>query len=98
VIDDNIRRYGLDGKLGRVRASNLGVAETEDRSGHAAQKILDEARQAIAEDGCDAIILGCAGRSQLTADVRSALPVPVHDGVEAALRLALAIADQTPVA
>ncbi|MDV7141769.1 aspartate/glutamate racemase family protein [Tropicimonas sp. TH_r6] len=87
VIEANIRRYGLERHLGRVRASDLPVLETTDTGVGAAERIAAEADRAVAEDGCDCIILGCGGMARLAADLRARVSVPVLDGVEAAARL-----------
>jgi hypothetical protein len=38
---------------------------------------------ALESDGCDAIVLGCAGMAELCADISAAIGVPVVDGVAA---------------
>lgn len=84
VIEENIAGYGLGGFLGRVRASEIPVLALEADPNAACARILDEARRAIAEDGVDAIVLGCAGMVHVTRALRTALDVPVIDPVEAA--------------
>ena len=51
-------------------------------------KVKAVAEQAIAEDGSDAIVLGCAGMADLTQWLSDELGVPVIDGVVAAVKLA----------
>ena len=92
VIEQNIRGYGLERHLARVRASDLPVLATEDTSGTAAGRIAAVAETAVAEDGCGCVILGCGGMSHLARALRSRLSVPVLDGVECAARLSRAIA------
>lgn len=84
VLEDNIARYGLSGHLGRVRASGVPVLALDDAPGAVTGAILAEARVAVAEDGAQAIVLGCAGMVNVTRALRAALPVPVIDPVEAA--------------
>ncbi len=91
IIEQNIHAYGFAHQLGRVRASDLPVLETEDESGAAADLVAGEALKAVSEDQCDCVILGCGGMSRLAMAVRSRMPVPILDGVEAAARLSLAI-------
>jgi allantoin racemase len=45
----------------------------------------------VAEDGAGAILLGCAGMADLVAEVQAAVPVPVIDGVAAAVKLVEAL-------
>ncbi|MFC9476153.1 aspartate/glutamate racemase family protein [Nocardia sp. NPDC055002] len=50
-----------------------------------ARKIVTEAcRVAVAQDGSDAVVLGCAGMADLCAHIRDEIGVPVIDGVAAA--------------
>ncbi|MGY0498049.1 aspartate/glutamate racemase family protein [Nocardia sp. FBN12] len=50
-----------------------------------ARKIVTEAcRAAVAQDGSDAVVLGCAGMAELCAHIRDEIGVPVIDGVAAA--------------
>lgn len=50
-----------------------------------ARKIVTEAcRVAVAQDGSDAVVLGCAGMADLCAYIRDEIGVPVIDGVAAA--------------
>lgn len=85
VIEANIARYGLDGGLTRVHASNVPVLELERAPDEAIAPIHAEAEQACAE-GAEAIVLGCAGMVHVTEALRARLPVPVIDPVEAAAR------------
>lgn len=87
IIEENIAGYGLSPFLGRVRASEVPVLELERDPGTATRIITDEARRALAQDQVDAIVLGCAGMTSLTTELRMALNVPVIDPVEAASRL-----------
>ncbi|HEY4295629.1 MAG TPA: aspartate/glutamate racemase family protein, partial [Paraburkholderia sp.] len=41
---------------------------------------------ALAEDGSDAIVLGCAGMAELCAEIEDALGAPVIEGVTAAVK------------
>jgi allantoin racemase len=84
VIEGNVARYGLAGSLGRVRASGVPVLDLEGDPEGAVRPILAEAQAALAEDGAEAIVLGCAGMGAVSAALREALPVPVVDVVEAA--------------
>lgn len=86
VLEGNISRYGLTGGLGRVRASNVPVLELESDPERAVTPILREARDAVRDDGVDAIVLGCAGMVAVTDALRKELDVAVVDPVRAAAR------------
>jgi len=94
IIEENIRAYGLGALLARVRASNVPVLRLEDDPEGAARDVRREARRAVAEDGIDCLLLGCAGMAKLTAAFRHEFDLPVIDGVEAATRLCAALAEE----
>lgn len=88
VIEENIMRYGLSARCGKVRASNVPVLELERPGSSARDTISDEIASALLHDGSDAIVLGCAGMTDLAADLSRRHQVPVIDGVAAAVKLA----------
>ncbi len=70
----------------RARRRTVAVLDL-DKPGSAARRIiLDECRRALAEDGSDAIVLGCAGMAELCAEIEDALGAPVIEGVTAAVK------------
>lgn len=81
-------RYGMQRFCRRVRACELPVLELELPGSGARERIVDECRRALAEDGAEAIVLGCAGMTDLCEDIARTLCVPVIDGVAAATTLA----------
>jgi len=70
IIEGNIQGLGLGGHLARVRASDVPVLALEEQ----------------ADDGIDALILGCAGMVRVTQAVRQALDITVLDPVEVSVR------------
>ena len=88
VIQENIMRYGLSARCGKVRASNVPVLELERPGSSARETISDEIASALLHDNSDAIVLGCAGMADLAADLAARHHVPVIDGVAAAVKLA----------
>lgn len=71
-----------------VRAIDVAVLELEDEADAALPALLAEARDALDRDGAEAIVLGCAGLTELVAPLERALGVPVVDGVLAGLKMA----------
>ncbi len=67
-----------------VRACEIAVLELDVPGSAARDVITAECARAVAEDGCDVIVLGCAGMADLAADISSRIGVPVVDGVAAA--------------
>lgn len=88
ILQENIERYGFVSRCGRVRASNVPVLELERPGSTARETISDEIASALLHDGSDAIVLGCAGMTDLAADLSARHKVPVVDGVAAAVKLA----------
>jgi allantoin racemase len=90
TMEDNLDRYGLRRRCARVRACEVSVLELENPRGRG--KIAAEIERALAEDGADAIVLGCAGMADFAAELSAQFAVPVIDGVAAAVVLAEALA------
>ena len=85
--DRVVRALGL-GHRCTVRAGDEPVSGVEHGWAHLLEVFAAEARRAIDEDAAEAIILGCAGLTDLMAPLRDALGVPVIDGVLAAVTMA----------
>ena len=65
MIEDVVARYGMTGRCASVRATPLAVLDIERDPDAAERDIAAEAARAIAEDGAEAICLGCAGMGPL---------------------------------
>jgi allantoin racemase len=79
-------RYGMKRFCRNVRATDVAVLDLDTPGSAARRIILDECRRALAEDGSDAIVLGCAGMAELCAEIEDALGAPVIEGVTAAVK------------
>jgi allantoin racemase len=90
IIEDLALRYGMERRCRRVRAADIPVLALEE-AGDARQRILAEVRAAVAEDRCEAVILGCAGMADLTEWLTRETGVPVIDGVVAGVRMVEAL-------
>ncbi|NYT28910.1 aspartate/glutamate racemase family protein [Rhizobium sp. WYCCWR 11128] len=90
LIDNLVRRYGM-GDRGKVRASDIPVLELEDAASGAIGKLRAEIELALLEDGAEAIVLGCAGMTDLARELQEIYGVPVVDGVAAAVKQAEAL-------
>lgn len=87
VIEANIARYGFAARCGRVRATDIPVLKLEDGDPESLERIRGEIRRALDEDRAEAIVLGCAGMTDLAARLGEEFGVPVIDGVVAAVKL-----------
>lgn len=92
AIEHNLVRYGLASRCARVRAADVPVLELEREDSDARQRISYEIELAKVQDRAEAIVLGCAGMTDLAANLSAEHDIPVVDGVAAAVKLAEAIA------
>ncbi|ACE92009.1 Asp/Glu/hydantoin racemase protein [Rhizobium phaseoli] len=90
LIDNLVRRYGM-GARAKVRASDIPVLELEEAASGAIGKLRAEIERALEEDGAEAIVLGCAGMTDLARQLQDFYGVPVVDGVSAAVKQAEAL-------
>jgi allantoin racemase len=91
IIEELALRYGMEHHCRRVRAADIPVLALEEPGGNARARVRAEIERAIAEDGAEAILLGCAGMTDLTAELSRETGVPVIDGVVAAVKMAEAL-------
>ena len=64
-IEKNLVKYGLAARCAKVRAADVPVLALEEPGSDAARTIEAEIARALAEDGAEAIVLGCAGMTDL---------------------------------
>ena len=87
-IEHNLAKYGLAARCARVRAVEVPVLALDEPGSGARRTIEKEIERALAEDGAEAIVLGCAGMTDLARDLEQKAGVPVLDGVACAVSLA----------
>ena len=87
AIEHNLVRYGLASRCARVRASEVPVLALEEPGSPARGKLSAEIVRAIAEDSCEAIVLGCAGMADLAQSLAEEHGLPVIEGVAASVKL-----------
>jgi allantoin racemase len=85
-LETLVLRYGAAARCS-VHAANIPVLALEERYGDAIAKIEGEIRRALASERAEAIILGCAGMTDLAMSLTRKFGVPVIDGVAAAVKL-----------
>lgn len=88
VSEHLLHKYGYYHLCSGVRATDISVLALEEIAPEAYQQLYQECLAAIEIDGAEAIVLGCAGMSALVSKLNAELPVPVIDGVSAAVKLA----------
>ncbi|EIV3799939.1 allantoin racemase [Klebsiella aerogenes] len=82
-----LHQYGFHEHCAGLHAIDLPVLALEDGSGVAQEKVRARCIQALKEDGCGAIVLGCGGMATLAQQLTRELQVPVIDGVSAAVKM-----------
>ncbi len=95
VICKNLDSYGLAGSCIRVRASEVPVLDLERSDSDARRRVAAEIELALHEDQPGAIVLGCAGMTDLTTDLARRFNIPVIDGVVAAVGFAVGLVRMT---
>ena len=86
-----LHRYGLADRCCAIRAIELPVLALEQTDQATFQQLVATCRESLRDDGAEAIVLGCAGMSDLVSDLQSELGVPVIDGVTTAVSLVEAL-------
>lgn len=81
---DLAEKYGMTRFCRNVRAVDIPVLDLDGDG--TAGLIAGECRRALAQDGCEVIVLGCAGMADLCRTLTAELGVPVVDGVAAAVK------------
>jgi allantoin racemase len=92
AIEHNLVRYGLASRCARVRASDIPVLDLEKGDPATRARICAEIRAAIETDRAEAIVLGCAGMTDLATSLGEEFGLPVLDGVACAVAFCEAVA------
>ena len=79
--------YGMKRFCANVRACEIPVLDLEAPGSRARDRVIDECRRALDEDGADTLVLGCAGMADFCEHIAQVLGVPVIDGVAAGTQL-----------
>ena len=77
-----VHHYGVAERCAGVHACELPVLALEEPG--ALDRVALAAGEALAVDGSDVLVLGCAGMAPMVGDLTARLGVPVVDGVAAA--------------
>ncbi len=85
VIEANLAAYGWAARCARLRASGVPVLDLEGAGSSVVETIAGEVARALAEDGCGAVVLGCAGMADMAEEMTVRFRAPVIDGVAAAV-------------
>lgn len=91
-LEHLVRKYGAERDC-VVRAAGVRTLDFENgNADHAYQALKNRAQKCLQDDGAEAIVLGCAGMTDIATRLADDLGVPVIDGVSAAVKMAEAMA------
>ena len=90
-LEANLLRYGLNRLCVGVRASDVPVLELERGDRRSLDRIRQEIDAAIHQDGAEAIVLGCAGMTDMMETLSAEFKIPVIDGVACGVTMAEAL-------
>jgi len=93
LVHTKLRLYGVEHKCASVRYTGIPVLQLEEDKKREADRALEEAQQAVRQDGADTIVLGCGGLLGLERRITEALKVPVIVPGRAALKVCEALID-----
>ncbi len=91
IIEENLEIYGLASSCAKVRASDVPVLDLEKPGSDARDRVSAEIERACKEDNPSALVLGCAGMTDLAAELSKEHKLPVVDGVAAAVGMVSAL-------
>ena len=86
-LKHNLKKYGLFEKCVSISAIEVPVLDPEEISNDNLDKLNKGIEKTILEDNSEAIILGCAGMSNLAKDLELNHGLPVIEGVSSAVVL-----------
>ncbi len=92
-MHENVVKYGFEDRFASFRKLRMTVSEFQKDPVCTEERILEEARKAVEEDGADVIVLGCTIEFGFYKKVQDELGVPVIDALVAPLRYAEMLAD-----
>ena len=88
---ETAQEHGLAGRLANVRALDIAIPDITNARQQCRDLLVTECRKAVEQDEAEVIIFGGGPIAGLARDAAAEIPVPVLDGVSAAVRLAEAV-------
>ena len=87
-LETNLLRYGLDRRCVKVMATEIPVLKLEENDPATLDKIKSAIKETITNDRAEAVVLGCAGMTDLMDLLTRETGIPIIDGVTCAVTLA----------
>jgi len=92
IAERLVLRYGFERSCRGIHGTEIPVLALESLDEPLVGQLEAAARQALAADRSEAIVLGCAGMAALCTELQRRLGVPVVDGVAVAVKWAESLA------
>jgi allantoin racemase len=91
-----VARYGLSGRCAAIRTLAEEFKSIDDLQHDKAAALVDLANRAVTDDKADVVILAGAPLAGLAGKVRERVPVPLVDGIQAAVAMAECLVRMNP--
>jgi allantoin racemase len=88
IIEEVLHAVGMDRRCASIRPTGLNVLQLEEDPSLTKRLLAERAKQAVAEDFADVIVLGCGGMAGFDKELQAEIGVPVIDGIVAAVKMA----------
>ncbi len=87
-MHENVVQYGFKEQLASFKSVDLGVYDFQKDTQETERRLHAAAREAVEEDGAEAVVLGCTIEFGFYRELQAKLKVPVIDAVLAPLKYA----------
>ena len=77
TLVDKLKLYGFESRCASIRFLGIPVLDLEKQRGEQTERLFEEAKKAVEEDGADTIVLGCGDILGVGEKVSRELKVPV---------------------
>ena len=77
MTNDKIKLYGFEHKCASIRSIRISVLDLEKDKNLVAERVFEEAKKAVDEDGADTIVYGCGAILGVEERILKELKVPV---------------------
>jgi allantoin racemase len=78
-MTDNVILYGLERRMASMRSVDMGIPDIAADPGRFYDRVLEEGRRAVADDGAEVVVLSEITSPQFWDRARNELPVPMVD-------------------
>lgn len=92
-MTDTVHHYGHATAMCSMRAIDMSVAAIREDPDKTVEKLTEQGRLAVQDDGAEVIVLGCTAKHGLYQELEGRIGVPVIDSMVAALKYAEFLAE-----